>query len=145
MNLVPWDQFRNLEKFNKNASAFFDNFNLPFGVFGQESSNPKVDIYQNDKEVVLKAELPGVSKDDLEVYVDEDAIHLSGEMRRNEEFKENNVYRSERYYGSFSRTIALPAEVKSNEARAEYKDGILTLTVPKSDSGKARHRKVDIQ
>jgi HSP20 family protein len=141
MNLVPWHRdFSDIERY---MNHFFEGF--PFGFSPTRQPSPKVDVYQNDKAVIMKAEIPGVAKEDLNVFVDENSVRLSGQVKKQEEFNENNVYRSERYYGSFSRTIPLPAEVKSADAKAVYKDGILTLTVPKEERGKAMGYNVEIQ
>ncbi|HOL91250.1 MAG TPA: Hsp20/alpha crystallin family protein, partial [Clostridiales bacterium] len=108
-------------------------------------NGPRVDVYQTENNVVVKAEIPGVSRDDLQLYIDQRSIRLSGETRREDEYSESDMYRSERYYGSFSRTIPLPAEVKPEEAKAEYRDGILSIIVPKSEPSKSKGRKIDIQ
>lgn len=92
---------------------------------------PRVDVYQTEKDVVVEAEIPGVSKEDLDIYIDENSIKLSS--------------RTERDYGSFSRTIPLPVEVKSEDAKAEYRDGILSITVPKVEPAKMKGRRIDIQ
>ncbi len=106
---------------------------------------PRVDIYQTEKDVIVKAEIPGVTKENLNVIVDENSIKLSGQSKRDEVFSDENVYRKERYYGSFSRTIPLPVEVRTEEAKAEYRDGILSITVPKLEPSKAKGRRLDIQ
>ncbi|MCX7747403.1 MAG: Hsp20/alpha crystallin family protein, partial [Clostridia bacterium] len=98
-----------------------------------------------DTDVVVKAEIPGITKEDLNVYVDENSIRLSGQSKRDNEYKDENIYRTERYYGSFSRTIPLPVEIKSEQAKAEYKDGILSITVPKVEQAKAKGKRIDIQ
>jgi len=116
---------------------------LPFGL--GRITDPRVDVYQTEKDVIVKAEIPGVSKEDLNVYIDENMIRLSGQTKRDEEYKDDNIYRSERYYGSFSRTIPLPVEVKSEKASAEYRDGILKISVPKAEPGKIKGRRIDIQ
>ncbi|HHY82999.1 MAG TPA: Hsp20/alpha crystallin family protein [Clostridiales bacterium] len=139
MALIPWNPFRDMDIMNRDFGSFFD---LPNRLFG---SSPRVDVYQTDKEVIVKAEIPGVSKEDLNLYVDENTVKLSGQTRKEDKYNDENVYRTERYYGSFSRTIPLPVEVKSEEAKAEYKDGILTITVPKMEPSKARGRRIDIQ
>lgn len=142
MSLVPWNPFKEIDNISREMSNFFD-FS-PFKFFGGISS-PRVDVYQTEKDVVVKAEIPGVSKEDLNLYVDENSIRLSGQIKRDNEYQNENMYRTERYYGSFSRTIPLPVEVKSEQARAEYKDGILSITVPKVEPSKMRGRRIDIQ
>jgi HSP20 family protein len=142
MGLVPWNPFRDVDNIGKEMSNFIDY--LPSRLFGGIST-PRVDVYQTETDVVVKAEIPGVSKDDLNLYVDENSIKLSGQSKKESEFKEENVYRTERYYGSFSRTIQLPVEVKSEKAKAEYKDGILSIVVPKLEPSKPKGRRIDIQ
>lgn len=140
MSLIPWNPFREMDNIGREMSSFFD---FPSKLFS--GSSPRVDVYQTEKDVIVKAEIPGVSKEDLNLYIDDNSIRLSGQTRKEKELKDENVYRSERYYGSFSRTIPLPVEVKSEEARAEYKDGILSITVPKVEPSKSRGKKIDIQ
>lgn len=139
MSLVSWHPFRDIDrdmfKFVENAP-----FNLSVG-----NLSPRVDMYDTDDKIVVKAEIPGVSREDLNIYVDEKTIRLSGQTKREKEFNDENAYHSERYYGSFSRTIPLPVEVKYEEARASYKDGILSITLPKAQPAKNRGRKIEIQ
>lgn len=139
MDLIPWDPFREIENLGREMGGFFDK---PFWGFNRTA--PKIDVFQTENDVIVKAEIPGVSKEDLNVYIDENSIRLSGETKKDNEFKDDNAYRLERYYGSFSRTIPLPVEVKSDKASAEYKDGILSITVPKTEPGKIKGRKIDI-
>ncbi|AUS95379.1 heat-shock protein Hsp20 [Clostridium thermosuccinogenes] len=140
MSLIPWNPFREMDNIGREMSNFFD---FPSKLFS--GSPPRVDVYQTEKDVIVKAEIPGVSKEDLNLYIDDNSIRLSGQTKKEKELKDENVYRSERYYGSFSRTIPLPVEVKSEEAKAEYKDGILSIIIPKVEPSKTRGRKIDIQ
>jgi len=120
---------------------FFDN--LPFSFTGRNTS-PRVDVYDVKDKIVVKAEIPGVSKEDLNIYVDENTLRISGQTRRENEFNDENTYHSERFYGSFSRTIPLPVEVKSDQAEASYKDGVLSITLPKAEPTKNRGRRIEI-
>ena len=142
MSLIPWNPFREMDHLGREMENFMDR--VPFGFLGKWNS-PRVDVYETKENVVIKAEVPGVAKEDLHIDMDENSIRLSGQTKRDQEFKDEDVYRSERFYGSFSRVIPLPAEVKSDEAKAEYKDGILKITVPKQESSKRRSRRIDIQ
>ena len=142
MSLIEWNPFREMDQSGREMSSFFDK--TPFRYFGVGSS-PRVDVYQTDTEVIMKAEIPGVTKEDLNVYVDENSIRLSGQSKRTNDFKDENIYRTERYYGSFSRTVPLPVEIKSQEARAEYRDGILSIVAPKVEPTKTKGKKIDIQ
>ena len=141
MTLIPWNPFREMDHMNEDLNRLF---NLP-GRFFEAASTPRVDVYQTENDVIFKAEIPGVSKEDLNLYVDENRVRLSGQIRREKEFKEENAYRSERVYGSFSRTIPMPVEVKSDETKAEYKDGILTVRIPKSEPSRPKGKRIDIQ
>jgi len=137
MSLIPWNPFREIDR---DMFNFMDN--MPFRFTG---TSPRVDVYETDDKVVVKAEIPGVSKEDLNIFVNENLIRISGQTKRENEFTDENAYHSERYYGSFSRTIPLPVEVKSEEAKASYKDGILSITMPKVQPAKSKGRKIDIQ
>ncbi|MDD3839118.1 MAG: Hsp20/alpha crystallin family protein [Clostridia bacterium] len=141
MSLMPWNPFRDMDNIGREMNNLFD---IPSKLFGGISS-PRVDVYQTENDVIIKAEIPGVSKEDLNLYIDENSVKFSGQTKRENEFKDENAYRMERYYGNFSRTIPLPVEVKSEQAKAEYKDGILSITVPKVEPSKAKARKIDIQ
>jgi len=141
MALIPWNPFREIDHIARDMNHFFDFPNNFLGGF----SSPRVDVYQTDNDVIVKAEIPGVSKEDLNLYIDQNTIRLSGQTRKEKELKDENAYRTERYYGSFSRVIPLPVEVKSDQAKAEYKDGILSITIPKAEPTKNHGRKIDIQ
>lgn len=142
MSLVEWNPFRDIDNISKDMTNFLER--SPFGFFSRATS-PRVDVYQTDEDVVVKAEIPGVSKEDLNVYIDENSIRLSGQSKKDNEYKDEHTYRSERFYGSFSRTIPLPVEVKAEQAKAEYKDGILSVVVPKVEQSKMKGRRIDIQ
>ncbi|OQB14977.1 MAG: Spore protein SP21 [Firmicutes bacterium ADurb.Bin193] len=141
MSLIPWNPFRDMDNIFRDTNNFFD---FPSKMFGGFSS-PRVDVYQTENDMIVKAEIPGVSKEDLNLYIDDNTVRLTGQTKREKELKDENAYKTERYYGSFSRTIPLPVEVKSEQAKAEYKDGVLSITVPKAEPSKSRSRKIDIQ
>lgn len=105
---------------------------------------PSVDVKETDKDIVVSAEIPGVDPDNIDVEVTEDSVILKGEVKQ-EESTENESYRMmERRYGAFHRVIPLPAEVKANEARAEYRNGVLEIRIPRSENAKARSVKLKI-
>lgn len=140
MSLIPWSSFRDLDNITRDMANSF--YRSPFEFFTRQT--PAVDVYESNGDVIIKAEIPGVSKEDLNVYVEKDAVRLYGQAKRDAEYKDENVYRTERFYGNFSRIIPLPVEVKSEQARAEYKDGILKITVPKMEVMQTRGKKIDI-
>jgi HSP20 family protein len=107
-----------------------------------EMKMPKVDIIDRDNEVVLKAEIPGVNKEDLKVSVDEGTVTISGKTSHEEKEEKGDYYRSEIRRGSFIRTVVLPRGVDGAKAKANFKDGILELTMPKLEKSKRVQVKV---
>lgn len=93
--------------------------------------SPRVDVYEKDNSIVVEAEIPGAKKEDIEVKVKDNSIVIRGEVKKEEEKKEENYYRSERFYGRFERVLPLPTDVKVEEAKATFENGILKLTIPK--------------
>ena len=105
--------------------------------------NPSVDIFENDNDVVIKAELPGMNAKDIEVRLENNGLMLKGERHFEKETKEENYHRIEREYGSFSRAFALPTVVDGDKVVAEYKDGILKIVLPKKEERKPKPIKVE--
>ena len=103
-----------------------------------EVSVPAVDVFEKGDDVMVKAEIPGMSKDDIEVTVTDSTLTVKGQKKKEEEVKEENYYRSERSFGSFLRTVELPAEVKTDQAKATFKDGILEVLLPKTEQAKRK-------
>jgi HSP20 family protein len=132
----------------------FDDFwRLP-SLFGPESRwparelrlrVPPVDVYEEGDHVVVKTELPGLSKDDIELTLTPDTLTIKGEKKKEEKVEEKDYHRWERSYGSFMRTVALPVEVKSEAADAQFKDGVLTVRLPKSPQAKRRTVEIKAQ
>jgi len=112
---------------------------------GYRYITPRTDIYHTDKMVILKSELPGIPREDMEVTVENTYVKLSGQKRRIPVLDDEEIYRTEQFYGRFSRIIPLPYEVQPDKAIAEYKDGILTVIIPKSDNKTSHGRKLDIK
>jgi len=99
---------------------------------------PSVDIFEEGDEVVVKADIPGVKKDDIDVTITENSLTISGEKKQEKKVKEKDFHRIERSYGSFSRSFRLPDNVNSAKAKAEFKDGVLEIRLPKSKAGKQK-------
>lgn len=148
MAIVRWEPFRDLvttqDHFNR---LFNDVFSRSFGegAPGASGWTPAVDIYETDQNVVLKAELPGVDPKDVEIRVEDGALYLKGERKFESDVKEDGYRRIERQYGSFARSFPLPATVNSEKATAEYKSGVLTLTLPKREEAKPKTIKIVTQ
>ena len=140
MSLIRWDPFR---EFNALPSRFGDFFRKDWEApLSTTAWNPSVDIFENDNEVVVKAELPGMNAKDIEVRLENNVLMLKGERRFEKETKEENYHRVEREYGTFSRTFALPAAVNGDKVTAEYKDGILKVVMPKKEETKTKPIKI---
>ena len=120
----------------------FDDFFHPT-LYNEEGTSmwswhPVVDIYEDDNNIVIKAELPGVDKKDISVDVKDRIITLSGERSADNEVKDDNYYRRERSYGRFERSFTLPADVEPDKVKADFKDGILKLNIPKPEASKPK-------
>jgi HSP20 family protein len=103
-----------------------------------------VDIYENGDSLVLKAELPGVNPDDVEIRVEDNTLYLKGERKFEKEVKEQNYHRVERSYGTFTRTFSLPNSIDADKVAANFKDGVLTLTMPKKEEAKPKTIKINV-
>ncbi len=108
-----------------------------------EGRLPKLDVIDRDNEVVVNAEVPGVKKEDIEISVTGDLFTIKGQTRREEKEEKGDYYRSEVSQGSFSRTVTLPASVDEAGAKAQLKDGVLEVTLPKTEKSKKRAIKID--
>jgi HSP20 family protein len=105
---------------------------------------PSLDVYEEKDSVVVKAELPGMKKEDVEVNLAGEILTIKGEKKEDKEVKEDNYYRRERSYGSFLRSVGLPCEVKSDEIKASFKDGVLEIRLPKTEESKKKSISVKI-
>lgn len=127
---------------------FWPRFFDPFREFGTAVSNffsPSVDAVDKDDSYEIRVELPGVSEKDVEVSVENNTLTIKGEKRSEQEEKDKNYYFSERRYGSFQRSFRLPEDVSDDKIHANYKDGVLTLHLPKSEHREKAPRKVEIK
>ncbi|MDR4483747.1 MAG: Hsp20/alpha crystallin family protein [Nitrospirales bacterium] len=106
---------------------------------------PAVDWYEGKKEVVLKAEVPGLSKENLKIDLTDSMLTISGEKKKEEEIKEEDYTYSERAYGSFSKSLQWPCAVKDDKVKATFKDGILEVRLPKTEDAQKRHVSVKIE
>ena len=105
---------------------------------------PSLDVFEEKDDIVVKADLPGMNKDEIEVTVTENVVTIKGEKKKEEEVKEKDYYRRERSYGSFVRSVELPSEVKSDQIKANFKDGVLEVRMPKTEEAKKKSVSVKI-
>ena len=106
---------------------------------------PEMDIEETDTSVVVKAELPGLEAKDIKVHATSRSFTIAGEKKVDRESHDGALYRRERRYGAFTRTFSLPAEIDPDHVQAEFKNGVLTVTLPKTQESKAKHSKVEVK
>jgi HSP20 family protein len=148
MAIVRWtDPFREFAQLQDRLNrAFSDAYGRSDeGLLSSGSWMPPVDIYQNgEHELVLKAELPDMTREDIDVTVDNGTLTIKGEKKLSGEVKEEQFHRVERRYGAFSRSFSLPLTVDPGRVAAEYKNGVLTIKLPMREEAKPRQIKVDV-
>ncbi|MGA2606974.1 MAG: Hsp20/alpha crystallin family protein [Terriglobia bacterium] len=147
MPIVRWEPFRDLLTTQREFDRLFKEAFSPMSGETEVSTRswaPPVDIYETEDAIVLKAELPGIDPQDVEVRVEDNTLYLKGERKYEKEVNEQNYHRIERSYGSFARSFSLPNSISAEKVKAEYKDGLLTLTMPKREEAKPKTIKIDV-
>jgi len=148
--LRRWDPFREMASLRREMDRLFGEY---FGrVRGTEEEGlvtgtwaPAVDIYETDDKVVLKAELPGLKKEDIDIQIRDNTLTLKGEKKFEKEVKEENYHRVERAYGSFQRSFTLPSTIKQEGIEASFKDGVLEISLPKVEEAKPKQIKIQVK
>jgi HSP20 family protein len=138
---VQWNPFRQLTTLRDEIDRLFENPLSGFGEMTQPFMSgwmPAVDLFEDKDNFTVNVELPGMKKEDIEVSVHEGVLTISGERKEEKEHKEAESYRAERFFGRFHRTVSLPVAVNAEKVAAAYKDGILTVTLPKSEEAKPK-------
>ncbi|OLD64610.1 MAG: molecular chaperone [Acidobacteria bacterium 13_1_40CM_2_68_5] len=144
MNLMRWEPFRDFATLSDSMNRVLNDplFRLaPTETVG--SWLPPVDIEEEGDRVVLRAEIPGVSRDDIDVSVENGTLTLRGEKKQERKIEAENADRLERFYGSFSRSFVLPTRINAERIKATYKDGVLEVVLPKAEE--ARPKKIKVQ
>ncbi|MGH9868000.1 MAG: Hsp20/alpha crystallin family protein [Candidatus Polarisedimenticolia bacterium] len=134
MNLVRWDPFRDFRSMRRLTTEVEDSY----GTWA-----PVVDIFERGDDLIIRAEVAGLDKDDVDISVENNTLTLRGERKREMEFEEKDAYRLERLFGVFTRSFMLPKTVDSTRISASYKNGVLELTIPKVEQ--ARPRRIEIK
>ena len=158
VELVPerkWEPARTYEEFERMLEDFwrqpFTSSFTPFPSLFRSlrgdifRGGPSVDVFEEQDEVVVKAEIPGLTKADVQVSLTGTTLTISGDKKKEEKGKEGEYTYSERTYGKFTRALSLPCEVKSDKGKATFKDGILEVRIPKTEEAKKRHFPVKIE
>ena len=137
-NLIRWEPVREMMTLREAMDQLFnDAFTRPVSMSGG-SVVPAIDLYQNDDSVVVKAALPGLKAEDVQISVTADVLTLRGEFKQENEKKDTTYHIREQRFGSFERSIMLPSDVQTDKAKADFENGILTITLPKAESVKPK-------
>jgi HSP20 family protein len=140
-NLIRWEPAREMMTLREAMDRLFDDaFTRPLGIagIGNAWSVPAVDMYQTDNEVVVKASLPGIKSDEVQINVTGEVLTLKGEVKQKDEVKEKAYHIREQRWGMFERSLVLPTEVIADKAKADFENGILTITLPKAEEAKPK-------
>lgn len=167
-DLIPWkkkeqnvervrDQGDQIASLQRRMNTLFEDFFADFDTFFGERpfhvmtaaekpwfDSPNFEVSETDEEFRVKAELPGLEEKDIEVNMEGDRVTIKGEKRREQEEKKRNYYISEMSYGQFCRSFPLPEGVDRDKAKAQFKKGVLTLTLPKTEQAKTQHKRIEI-
>ena len=140
-NLTRWEPEREMMTLREAMDRLFDDaFTRPFSLSreGGFGSAPAIDMYQTDNEVVVQAALLGIKADEVQINVNGDVLTISGETMQEEEKKDRSWHIREHRWGAFERSVRLPTSVNSDQAQADFENGILTITLPKSEKAKPK-------
>ncbi|MBT8351017.1 MAG: Hsp20/alpha crystallin family protein [Deltaproteobacteria bacterium] len=142
MNTVRWTPLRDMAMLHNRFNRFFDDdFYAPSrenDELAMTSWNPVVDIYDNDSNIIIKAELPGLNKKDIVIDLKDRVLTLKGERSFENEAKDENYYKRERCFGKFHRAFTLPVGLKADKIKANFKDGVLKIDIPKPEEEKPK-------
>ncbi len=148
MAIVRWDPFRDLAEVQERVNRVLGEF---YGGRGEDDVMrrgtwiPPVDIYEGpDHEMILKAELPDIRREDIDIRVEDNTLTISGEKKVDENVKQDQFHRVERAYGTFTRSFTLPATIDTEKVNAEYKNGVLTVKLPMREEAKPKQIQVKV-
>ena len=146
MSLTRWDPFRNMTTLQEQVNRLLEN---RFQTGREDNSAlttwaPAVDIYETENELVLKADIPDMNEKDIDIQVENNMLTIRGERKFEEKAKDDNYLRVERTYGAFTRSFSLPNTVNMEAVKAEYKNGVLTVELPKRPESKPKQVKVNV-
>ena len=144
--LTPWRPFGELTSLRREMDRLWENFfgERPLPKIWEREWAPSLEMSETKDNFVVKAEVPGIDVKDIGISLTGDVLTIKGEKRQEKEEKEEDYHLVERSYGSFSRSVRLPAEVESDRIKASYKNGILNITLPKSEKVKAKEVKIKV-
>lgn len=148
MNLIKrhevWDPFDLMTDFQNEMNRLFHR-SLTRKNGWEKTFEPELDLIEEKDAFILKVDLPGIKKEELDIKVEGKLLTLKGERKEEKETKEKNYHASERFYGAFTRVIELPMDVKADQIKALYKDGVLEIALPKTEGAKAKQVTVEVK
>ena len=136
--LTRWDPFQEMLNLRRTVDRLFDTYNPDREWQGTPLWGLALDVVENKDEFVVKASIPGINPDDLDISYTDDTLTIKGEIKSDNEVKEDQYHLRERRYGTFARSISLPTKVKGDAIEASYQNGVLTLRLPKADEVKPK-------
>jgi HSP20 family protein len=148
MAIVRWDPFRDLAEVQERVNRVLGEF---YGGRGQDDVMrrgawiPPVDIYEgNNHEMIIKAELPDIRREDIDIRVEDNTLTITGEKKVDEDVKQEQFHRVERVYGNFTRSFSLPATIDTEKVKADYRNGVLTIVLPMREEAKPKQIQVQV-
>jgi HSP20 family protein len=144
MGLTRWDPFEDLVALRDAFGRILGDGSWRTGLAATGKWRPSVDMYETNDNVVVRADLPGVNRDDLEVTMTDNSLTIKGESKTEHEIESGNVFRRERFSGQFMRTLPLNVGVKADQAKASFNHGVLEITIPKTEESRVKTRRIDI-
>ncbi len=152
--ITPWKPSLGLSRWEHDVDRMMDDFFARrmrpwwpkrwFGAWDEEIVTPALDVYEEKDEIIVKAELPGMDKNEIEIEIADSELILKGEKKKEEKVEEKNYYRCERSHGAFRRSVELPRDVQADKIKATFKNGILEVRLPKTEKAKAKDIKVKV-
>ncbi len=143
---LAWTGFGRLSSLRNELDRLFESpwTELALGSRLLSGWTPALDVHEDKDSFVIRAELPGMNREDIDVSLHDGVLNISGERKTEKKYEEAEVYRTERYLGKFQRSVTLPAPVTADKVKAQYKDGILTITLPKTEEAKPKQIDVNV-
>ncbi len=148
MAIVKWSPLKEIEEIRKEMDRLFEEFLSPVrrrrAVSTEGVISPNVDIFERGNEMVIQVELPGVNKEDIDLTITDDRLVIKGEIKKPEGVSEEDYILSERSYGAFSRTVNLPMDVDKSSVKANFKNGLLEITILRKEEAKPKEIKIQL-
>ncbi|HSD63527.1 MAG TPA: Hsp20/alpha crystallin family protein [Ignavibacteriaceae bacterium] len=143
MTFVRFEPLRELDNLNNRLHKFFGEFpaNIDLGF----SFSPRIDVFADDKDFYLEAELPGLKKDEIKISLQDNILTLSGEKKKSDENDNKEYFRNERIFGTFSRSFTLPEDINPDSTEAKFEDGVLKISIAKTEVKSEKERNIKIK